>query len=151
MSELEIFQNLFKVAGTSKDKNGVVAACLVLDGKVVVASASADDGIRHAEDLVLEKAGSLGIKIIDKMALYTTLEPCSHRDPAKSMTDCTTLIIRSGIKNVIYGANDPEDSKDFKLRCEKAGIKCDQVSDPEIISRSVDIFNSTVSKDSDKI
>ena len=49
MTEKEIFDYLFKIAKTSKDQEGVVAACLVKDGQSLAGSPSADDSIRHAE------------------------------------------------------------------------------------------------------
>lgn len=36
MTDREIFEYLFAIAKTSKDQEGVVAACLVKDGRILV-------------------------------------------------------------------------------------------------------------------
>lgn len=103
MDEKEIFNELFALAKTSKDPEGVVAACLVKGNKILLASASAEDGVRHAEDLVLEMARQQGIAIDNETWLVTTLEPCSFRNPKNGVKDCTTLILEGGVKNVYLG------------------------------------------------
>jgi pyrimidine deaminase RibD-like protein len=144
VNDKDIFEKLFEVAKKSKDPEGVVAACLVKEGNMLVSSPSASDGVRHAEDLVLEIAQRKRIKIDDKVTLYTTLEPCSYRSPKNKVKDCTTIIISAGIKNVIFAANDPEYSQDAKHRFQKAGVKYKQIKDKELIRKSVELFNSTI-------
>ena len=140
----EVFHRLFNLAKTAKDPEGAVASCITKGNEIIVASASADDGIRHAEDLVIEKAKKEGVIIDKKTILYTTLEPCSYRSPQNKVFDCTTIIINSGIKNVVFAARDPEYGKDTKLRFEKAGIKCRQVKDKVLIREATILFNSTI-------
>lgn len=144
MTDQEIFEYLFVIAKTSKDQEGVVAACLVKDGQVLVGSPSADDSIRHAEDLVLEKAQKQGIILDEKIILYTTLEPCSTRD--KDVLDCTSIILKTGIKSVAFAALDPEYSQEAKQRFLKAGFNYQQVKDQEIIKQAIELFNSTSKK-----
>lgn len=144
MTVKEIFEHLFEVAKTSKDPEGVVAACLVKDGEIIVSSPSADDGVRHAEDLVIEKAEKRGVEIDKDHILYTTLEPCSYRSPENKVEDCTTIIMNAGIRHVIFAANDPEYSKEANTRFEKAGVKYQQIKDKEIIRRSIKLFNATI-------
>lgn len=140
----EVFHRLFNLAKTSKDPEGAVSACIVKANEIIVASASADDGIRHAEDLVIEKAKREGVTVDRKMILYTTLEPCSYRSPQNRVFDCTTIIINSGIKNVVFAAKDPEYGKDTKIRFDKAGIRCRQVKDKILIREATILFNSTI-------
>lgn len=144
MTDKQIFDYLFEIAKTSKDQEGVVAACLVKNGKILVGSPSADDSIRHAEDFVLEKAQKLGITLDEKVILYTTLEPCSTRD--KDVLDCTSIILQTGIKSIIYAAQDPEYSQNAKQRFLKAGVRYRQVQGQLIIQRAIDLFNSTSKK-----
>ena len=151
MNDKQIFEYLFELAKTSKDTEGVVVACLVLDRKILVASASSDDGVRHAEDLVIYKAKVQNIPITDKTILYTTLEPCCQRNPIKNMIDCTTLIVQSGIKEVVYAAKDPKDSISSNERFLTAGNVYRQVVDDNIISKAREIFNNTVTNQFDKI
>jgi len=53
--EREIFTFLFSLAETSKDPEGVVAACLLRDGQLLASSTSSDDGRYHAEYLVVQQ------------------------------------------------------------------------------------------------
>lgn len=144
MNQREIFRKLFDIAKTSKDPEGVVAACLVKDWEILVSSPSAEDGIRHAEDLVIEKARKAGIKIDQSITLYTTLEPCSYRSPQNRVEDCTTIIINAGIKNVVFAAPDPEYSKDARNRFLAAGVDYKQIKEKDIIRKSIELFNSTI-------
>ena len=144
MNEREIFNNLFEVAKKSKDPEGVVAACLVKDGIVILSVPSAEDGIRHAEDLLIGIAGEVGVNIDSDTLLVTTLEPCSYRNPSNKVEDCTTIIINSGIKRVLYAARDPDFSKDAKVRFSEAGVEYLQVEDKAIVKKAVELFNSTI-------
>jgi pyrimidine deaminase RibD-like protein len=150
--EKQIFEELFSVAQTSYDPEGVVAAALV-DSKssILVIKPSADDAIRHAEDLVIEEAKKQGIILTREHTIYTTLEPCSQRHKEKNMQDCTTLIIKSGVGKVVIGARDPEWSLDTKERFEKTGIEYILVDDKEIEKKCIDIFNSTIKVNLDKM
>lgn len=143
MNEREIFKRLFEVAETGSDPEGVVVAGLVQDGKLILSCASADDGIRHAEDLLLEKARKQGIQIIDRTILYTTLEPCGYRTPKNNVEDCTTLIIDSGVKKVVFAAEDVEWGKGTRGRLNSAGVNIRQVEDKKITQESIEIFNAT--------
>lgn len=144
MNDRKIFQHLFDECKKSKDPEGVVAACLVKNGDIILSSPSADDGIRHAEDLLLEKAQKQNIPIDERVYLYTTLEPCSFRSQKDNIDDCTTLILGSGIRNIIYAAPDPEYSKDAANRFNKAKVNYRMVNDSEITKKAIDIFNSTI-------
>lgn len=144
MTNKEIFLELFKVAAQSQDPEGVVATCLVKDGDILISSPSASDGIRHAEDLVIELAKRNNIQLDNKVIIYTTLEPCSYRSPKNNVKDCTSLILDAGIRNVVFAANDPEYSKEARIRCEKAGISYCQIEDKVIIRQATELFNSTI-------
>lgn len=137
MTDQEIFEYLLEIAKTSKDQEGVVAACLVKDGQILA-------GLPSAEDLVIEKALKQGMVLDDKVVLYTTLEPCSARD--KDILDCTTIILKTGIKSIVYAAQDPEYSQQAKKRFAAAGVQYEQISDLEIVQRAIDLFNSTSKK-----
>jgi hypothetical protein len=58
MNIQRVFNHLFEVAKKSKDPEGVVVACLVKGDTILISSPSASDGVRHAEDLVLELAAN---------------------------------------------------------------------------------------------
>jgi pyrimidine deaminase RibD-like protein len=137
----KIYGHLFQIAKKSKDPEGVVAACIVKNGGIIASAASADDGVRHAEDLVIEKIKD--IKIDDSTMLYITLEPCNTRNLKKKIKDCTSLIIDSGIKRVIFAARDPKFSKITQKRLKKAKILAKQIKDEKIIKKAVEIFNQT--------
>jgi pyrimidine deaminase RibD-like protein len=144
MTEIEIFEQLFELGKTAQDPEGVVVACLVEDDNVILSSPSANDGIRHAEDLLLEQAKISGIDINDKVILYVTLEPCSYRSPKNNVDDCTTIIIKAGIKNIIYAAPDPEYSQEARDRFLKAGVSYQMTQDKDITLKAINLFNNTI-------
>lgn len=143
LTDREIFNELFEVAKTSHDPEGVVAAALVREDKILIALPSSDDGSVHAEDRVLQEAEKSGIQIQPGDILYTTLEPCNTR--TERGTDCVSLLIRLGIKSVVYAAKDPPQSEETQKRLTEHSIHFRQVSDKDIIQQAVDLFNSTQS------
>jgi pyrimidine deaminase RibD-like protein len=146
MKENGVFYSLIDVAKSVEDPEGSVAACLVKNGDIVTISPSAENGIRHAEDLVLEMAREGGVEIDADTMLFTTLEPCSYRSPRNRVEDCTSLIISSGVKRVLFAAPDPNFSKDARDRLNEAGIVVEQISDEEIIEAAKDVFNGSITK-----
>lgn len=146
MDDEQIFQHLFKVAAQSRDPRGIVSACLVEGGEVIASAASADDGVRHAEDILLETVRLENLPTSEAVVLYSTLEPCTKRtNPA--LRDCTSLIIESRITNVVYGASDPDHSEIGRERFSKEGVTLRQVANPSIIKRCAEIFNNSVTQE----
>ena len=139
MEEKEVFQKLFEVAAQSKDPKGVVSACLVSNGEIIASAASSDDGKVHAENTLLQNINT----VPDDAVLYSTIEPCSERtDP--TMRDCVSDIIEFGVKKVVYGARDPNQSSETQRRLSEAGVSLMQSPDAEIIRKSAEVFNATV-------
>ena len=93
--------------------------------------------------MVIQEAKEKGISLTPHNILYTTLEPCSQRSNP-TMKDCATEIIQSGIQHVVYAAFDSEFSLDTAKRFKEAGISYRQVNEEEIIEKSKDLFNSTI-------
>ncbi len=145
MSDEQIFEHLFNIATKSKDPKGVVSACIVENGNILFSSASSDDGVHHAEELVIDIARNHNIDLTC-VTLYITLEPCTKRTNP-SQLDCTALIIKSGIKFVVYGASDPDHSGINIERLSAAGIGLRQVSDQNIVNKCAEIFNASVSSE----
>ena len=146
MTDEQIFGHLFETATKSKDPRGIVSACLVKDGEIIASAASSDDGVRHAEDILLEIARKKNIQISSELSLYSTLEPCTKRSNPE-LTDCTSLIIESQITNIVYGASDPDHSEVGKQRFRDAGVNLFQTIDSSIIRRCAEIFNDSVTKE----
>lgn len=143
MNEREVFEYLYEVAQKSQDPRGIVSSCVVEDGKIVLSAASSDDGLWHAEDLLFKEAKEQGIVFSKDSVLYATLEPCSKRSKP-GMVDCVTGIIEAGIGSVVFGARDPSQSVETTKRLREAGVSIRQTSDAEVIKRSADIFNESV-------
>ena len=80
--------------------NPAVGAVLVKDGKVISSGYHEGSGKPHAESTVLEKAG----KLAEGGTLYVTLEPCNHYGKTPP---CTHKILKSRIKEVVFGIKDP--------------------------------------------
>lgn len=141
MNEKEIFNYLFEIAKTSKDKEGVVAACLVQSGKIIIALPSSDDGKWHAEYRVIEKTLSSGIAIKSTDIIYSTVEPCGQRS---KMIDCSSYMIEKGVKNICYAAADPSQHEFSHKKFLKNGINIWQTKHKQIIEKARGIFNSTM-------
>ncbi len=80
--------------------NPRVGALIVRNGKIVGKGRHERFGGPHAEVNAIRDAGS-GVKGAE---MYVTLEPCCHTGKTPP---CTGLIIRSGIKKVYIGMEDP--------------------------------------------
>lgn len=145
LSQADIFNHLLELGREKLSYEGVVAACVVRDGKILASAPSLVFGIViHAEHNVLGYLYQKGLKIEPEDILYTTLEPCTGRfDSTIGIQDCSTIIFASGIKHVVYGASDPIQSELTHKRFEAAGVKLEQIQDEEIIKRCKDLFNTT--------
>lgn len=91
-----------KGAGTVSP-NPLVGCILIRDGKIIGKGFHKEAGSPHAEVNAINNAISKGYSV-KGTDLYVTLEPCNHfgRTPP-----CTDLIIKSGIRNVFIGMQDP--------------------------------------------
>ena len=77
-----------------------IVGCIIVDSNNNVIAEEFHNGGAHAESKAINS-----IKIIPPGAtLFTTLEPCNHQGKTEP---CSDLIIKSGIKNVIYSITDP--------------------------------------------
>ncbi len=107
--------------------NPVVGAVVIKNDRILGEGVHWTCGSSHAEVIALEAAG----KEADGAILYVTLEPCAHigRTPP-----CTDVIMQSGIREVIYGFEDPN----FRVKgggailLNQAGIRCHRYSLSEI-------------------
>lgn len=144
MNEQQIFEHLLTIPAI--DPRGSVSACIVSEGNILAESGSGEDGYTHAENIVFETLAAQGIVMPSDAILYVTLEPCNRRTDS-SMKDCTTQIIESGVKHVIFGARDPEQSDVTQQKLGYAGVEIHQVSDPAIIKRCAELFNGSVASE----
>ena len=77
-----------------------IVGCIIVDSNNNVIAEEFHNGGAHAESKAINS-----IKVIPPGAtLFTTLEPCNHQGKTEP---CSDLIIKSGIKNVIYSITDP--------------------------------------------
>lgn len=81
--------------------NPAVGAVLVKNGKVIAEGYHQGCGLPHAE---VEALREVDRQTASESVLYVTLEPCCHtgRTPP-----CTDLIIKKGVKRVVYAFQDP--------------------------------------------
>jgi diaminohydroxyphosphoribosylaminopyrimidine deaminase/5-amino-6-(5-phosphoribosylamino)uracil reductase len=88
--------------GTSLTSPGARVGAVVVDGNGTVAGTGSYtfDGIKHAEALAIEQAGSRA----RGGTLYVNLEPCSHHGRT---APCADLVIAAGIHRVVAAMSDP--------------------------------------------
>ncbi|HET9710271.1 MAG TPA: bifunctional diaminohydroxyphosphoribosylaminopyrimidine deaminase/5-amino-6-(5-phosphoribosylamino)uracil reductase RibD [Pyrinomonadaceae bacterium] len=83
--------------------NPLVGAVIVKDGVIVGQGFHRYEGVKHAEVLALEQAGSLAIGA----TVYSNLEPCCHRGGGKRTLPCTDALIEAQVKRVVCCTTDP--------------------------------------------
>ena len=83
--------------------NPLVGAVIVKDGVIVGQGFHRYEGVKHAEVLALEQAGSLAIGA----TVYTNLEPCCYRGCGKRTPPCTDALIEAQVKRVVCCTTDP--------------------------------------------
>ncbi|HXQ72666.1 MAG TPA: bifunctional diaminohydroxyphosphoribosylaminopyrimidine deaminase/5-amino-6-(5-phosphoribosylamino)uracil reductase RibD [Pyrinomonadaceae bacterium] len=83
--------------------NPLVGAVIVKDGIIVGQGFHRYEGVKHAEVLALEQAGSLA----EGATVYTNLEPCCHRGAGKRTPPCTDALIEAQVKRVVCCTTDP--------------------------------------------
>ncbi|MDD5435261.1 MAG: bifunctional diaminohydroxyphosphoribosylaminopyrimidine deaminase/5-amino-6-(5-phosphoribosylamino)uracil reductase RibD, partial [Nitrospira sp.] len=81
--------------------NPMVGAVIVKDGRVIGKGYHKGPGRLHAEAEAIQNASS----DTEGAVLYVNLEPCCHTD--KRTPPCTKEIIKSNIKRVVIGMEDP--------------------------------------------
>ena len=87
--------------------NPVVGCIIIKDDKIISEGAHEKFGCNHAEVNAINSAKTKvgkDFKSFEELTLICTLEPCNHRGKTGP---CTEAIIKSGIKNVVIGALDP--------------------------------------------
>ncbi|MBU0761859.1 MAG: bifunctional diaminohydroxyphosphoribosylaminopyrimidine deaminase/5-amino-6-(5-phosphoribosylamino)uracil reductase RibD [Candidatus Altiarchaeota archaeon] len=94
--------------------NPYVGAVVVREGEIISEGYHKKAGMPHAETEALDKVDAMGA------TLYVTLEPCSHHGRTPP---CTDKIIKSGIKKVVYGVDDPTEKVKGREALEAAGIE----------------------------
>ena len=106
--------------------NPPVGAVIVKGGEVVADGYHHRCGMPHAEVEAIAAAKKENIDIVGA-TMYVTLEPCSTQGRVGA---CTDAIIAAGIKDVIYGWEDPNPVNRGKAEkaLAAAGVKCRRFS-----------------------
>jgi diaminohydroxyphosphoribosylaminopyrimidine deaminase/5-amino-6-(5-phosphoribosylamino)uracil reductase len=84
--------------------NPMVGAVLVHNGQIIGEGYHRFFGGPHAEVACLNSVGAKHRSLIAGSELFVSLEPCAHYGKTPP---CTELIIRSGIKKLVIGCEDP--------------------------------------------
>ena len=121
--------------------NPFVGAVIVKNGKIIAGGWTQKYGKDHAEIQALKKAG----KSARDADLYVTLEPCAHYGKTPP---CTDAIIKSGIKRVFIGIQDPNPLVNGKGRQKllEAGIEVTSGIMQEEISRQLEYYLCRIQK-----
>jgi diaminohydroxyphosphoribosylaminopyrimidine deaminase/5-amino-6-(5-phosphoribosylamino)uracil reductase len=107
--------------------NPAVGAVIVHQGELVAEENHYSCGLPHAEQNAIEAFSQQGLTPDETTILYVSLEPCNHWGKTPP---CTSAIIDSGIKKVIYAYKDPNplvSEKDTAQLLQDKGIVCLQV------------------------
>jgi len=101
--------------------NPNVGCVIVKDGAVAGRGATGDGGRPHAEAIALAEAGAAA----RGAHVYTTLEPCAHRDGRGP--SCADSLIEAGIARAVVAIPDPDPRTDGAgiARLREAGIAVD--------------------------
>jgi diaminohydroxyphosphoribosylaminopyrimidine deaminase / 5-amino-6-(5-phosphoribosylamino)uracil reductase len=83
--------------------NPLVGAVVVKNGIIVGRGFHRYEGVKHAEVLALEEAGTLA----KGATVYVNLEPCCHRGNGKRTPPCCDALIAAGVKRVVCCIADP--------------------------------------------
>lgn len=109
MRDADFMRTALEIGERCRDVIWYGVGCVVVaaDGTVLGTGftgelCDADGGMRHAEEIALQKLSSA-----TGLTLYSTLEPCSRRASGKRA--CVDRIIEAGIGRVVYGAKEPYD------------------------------------------
>jgi diaminohydroxyphosphoribosylaminopyrimidine deaminase / 5-amino-6-(5-phosphoribosylamino)uracil reductase len=78
----------------------MVGAVIVKDDRILAEGFYTYDGVRHAEVIALEQAGTAA----QGATVYTNLEPCSHQGRTPP---CARTLIDAGIRRVVTAMTDP--------------------------------------------
>jgi diaminohydroxyphosphoribosylaminopyrimidine deaminase/5-amino-6-(5-phosphoribosylamino)uracil reductase len=83
-------------------KNNPSVGCVLVKNDIIISTGiTGENGIPHAENIAISKAG----KNASGSTAYITLEPCSHFGKT---SPCADLIIKSKISRVVIAAQDPD-------------------------------------------
>lgn len=97
--------DLSKCCTISQSAYSVGAIIVDKNYKIISVGCSREEGGNfHAEEVAISKAISDGIDL-SEATIYSTMEPCGYRLSGKEC--CANLIIKAGIKKVVYGIKEP--------------------------------------------
>src|SRR5580692_952315 len=104
----------------------MVGAVIVKDGQIIGEGFYTYDGVRHAEVIALEQAGSQA----RGATVYTNLEPCSHQGRTPP---CARALIDAGVARVVTAMRDPNPQVDGNgiemLRSTGVEVECGILED----------------------
>lgn len=107
---LKIAVKLARKSIIPKGKVYPKVGAVVLDKYEKIIAKTFKKGKLHAEFHALHK---LPNNYLQGGAIYTTLEPCTHRNNEKDLS-CSEHIIRTGVSKVVIGMLDPNPKKQTK-------------------------------------
>src|SRR5207247_6941899 len=108
MDDLTYMRRALKLAekGAALTSPGaMVGAVIVQNDRIAGEGYYTYDGVRHAEILALEQAGSAA----RGSTVYTSLEPCSHQGRTGP---CANALIEAGVARVVTAMQDPNPEVD---------------------------------------
>ena len=125
MNHVELMRRCLELAQKGRGlvgNNPLVGAVLVEGNDILGNGYYKGSGTDHAEVAAVVDAAQCAASTGSRLTLYVNLEPCCHHG---NTPPCTDFIIKSGIKTVIYGMQDPDPrvSGQGIARLREAGIE----------------------------
>ncbi len=84
-----------------------VGCIIVNDGQLLSTGYAGEIDGKHAERIAIEKMNKNNLTNIDKIIIFTTLEPCVNIYQDNKYQSCSQLIVNTGIKQIYIGVLDP--------------------------------------------
>ncbi len=111
-------------AGLGHVSPNPLVGCVITDahGHLLAVGAHRRYGEAHAEaEAVAQVCARGGAQCLQGARLFVTLQPCTHHGKTPP---CSELLLRHGIREVHYGADDPNPRVDSLASLRRAGVVC---------------------------
>ena len=119
-------------AGLGHVSPNPLVGCVITDaqGHLLAVGAHRRYGEVHAEaEAIAQALARGGAQCLRGSRVYVTLQPCTHHGKTPP---CSELLLRHGVREVHFGADDPNPRVGSLAKLQQAGISCHKYAHPEL-------------------